>query len=50
MDQWLIRFSNEVGRDLGPFFQTWGMPLSNEAIQQVKGKPVWMPANFPPKG
>ncbi len=49
MDQWLIRFSNEVNRDLGPFFKTWGMPLTDSAVKQVKGKKVWMPANFPPR-
>ena len=25
-DQWLVRFSRQVGRNLGPFFEAWGVP------------------------
>ena len=27
-DQWMVRFSRAVGRNLGPFFQAWGVPTS----------------------
>ncbi len=48
-DQWLVRFSRTVGRNLGPFFQAWGVPTSEKARAQVADLPVWMPPDFPPK-
>lgn len=47
-DQWLLRFSRRVGRNLGPFFQAWGVPTSAEARAQLVALPVWMPEDFPP--
>jgi hypothetical protein len=48
-DQWLIRFSRIVGRDLGPFFQAWGVPTSEKARAAVADLPDWLPPGFPPK-
>ena len=48
-DQWLVRFSRTVGRDLGPFFEAWGVPTSAAARRSIAGLPGWMPKNFPPK-
>lgn len=42
-DQWLVRFSRAVGRDLGPFFQAWGVPTSDNARASVANLPTWMP-------
>ncbi|MFW5697247.1 MAG: M60 family metallopeptidase [Fimbriimonadaceae bacterium] len=42
-DQWLVRFSREVGRNLGPFFDLWGVPVSAEAKSMVEELPVWIP-------
>jgi hypothetical protein len=42
-DEWLIRFSRVVGRDLGPFFEWWGIPVSAEARRAVADLPVWLP-------
>jgi len=47
-DQWLVRFSRTVGRDLGPFFQAWGVPTSEEARASITDLPSWMPRAFPP--
>lgn len=47
-DQWLVRFSRQVGRDLGPFFETWGVPTSQAARDSIDDLPVWMPSGFPP--
>ena len=47
-DQWLVRFSRTVGRNLGPFFQAWGVPTSQAARDEVSGLPVWLPEGFPP--
>lgn len=48
-DQWLIRLSRIVGRNLARFFDTWGIPVSEQAKQAVADLPEWMPENFPPK-
>ena len=47
-DQWLVRFSRQVGRNLGPFFEAWGVPTSQAARDSIVDLPVWMPDNFPP--
>ena len=47
-DQWMIRFSRTVRKNLGPFFQTWGIPTSEEARESLSELPVWMPESFPP--
>lgn len=48
-DQWLVRFSRAVGRNLSPFFQAWAVPTSKKARDSLTDLPVWMPADFPPK-
>jgi hypothetical protein len=48
-DQWLVRFSRTVGRNLGPFFQTWGVPTSEQARKSIEDLPVWMPEGLPTK-
>ena len=47
-DQWLVRFSRQVGRNLGPFFKAWGVPTSQEARDSIADLPVWLPPDFPP--
>jgi hypothetical protein len=42
-DQWMIRMSRAVGRNLGPFFEAWHMPITPEAKAQVANLPRWMP-------
>ena len=49
-DQWMVRFSRAAGRDLGPFFQAWGVPTTAEARASVSGLPAWMPTDFPGAG
>lgn len=48
-DQWLTRFSRTVGKNLGPFFQAWGVPTSEAARASIKDLPVWMPAKLSSK-
>ncbi len=48
-DQWMVRFSRQVGRNLGPFFQGWGVPTSESARQSIAGLPGWLPDDFPVK-
>lgn len=42
-DQWMVRFSRACGRNLGPFFQAWGIPVSERALKSIEDLPVWMP-------
>ena len=47
-DQFMVRFSNQVGRDLGPFFEAWKIPTSDAARNSIADLPSWMPEDFPP--
>jgi hypothetical protein len=42
-DQWMCRFSKKVGKNLGPFFDQWGVPVSQEAKDSIADLPVWLP-------
>ena len=46
-DQWMVRFSRTVGKNLGPFFETWGVPTSETARASIKDLPAWMPEDWP---
>jgi hypothetical protein len=46
-DQWLVRASKSVDRDLGPFFAAWGLPVSDKARAEVAALEDWMPDNWP---
>lgn len=45
-DQWMVRLSRRVGRNLGPFFEKWGVPTSLRARDNVADLPDWMPAEM----
>lgn len=45
-DQWLVRFSRAVGKNLGPFFTAWGIPTSEKARKSIEELPVWLPPDF----
>jgi hypothetical protein len=47
-DLWVTTFSKITGRNVAPFFEKWGIPISDAAKQQVGNLEVWMPYNFPP--
>jgi hypothetical protein len=42
-DQWMVRFSQRIGINLGPFFQHWGVPTTEASRQSIAHLPVWMP-------
>jgi len=46
-DEWMVRFSVTVRRNLGPFFQAWGVPTSETARASITDLPVWMPDDIP---
>ena len=45
----MVRFSQTIGKNLGPFFQAWGVPTSQAARDSIQSLPQWLPENFPPK-
>lgn len=45
-DQWMVRFSRHVNRNLGPFFEAWGVPTTEEARKSIADLPVWMPESL----
>jgi hypothetical protein len=47
-DMWLVQMSTTTGKNLGPFFQAWGIPTSDAARDSVADLPAWMPEGFPP--
>ncbi len=50
IDEWVIRFSRVVERNLAPFHRQWGFPVSQSAEDQVGHYPVWMPPELPGDG
>jgi hypothetical protein len=42
-DVFLVRFSRQVQRNLGPFFQAWGIPTSESARASIADLPAWLP-------
>ncbi len=42
-DQWMMRFSRTVGHNLAPFFNKWGVTVTEGAAQSVAHLPAWMP-------
>ncbi len=45
-DQWMVRMSKMVGRDLGAFFEQWGVPVTEGARGSVKRFSEWMPEGW----
>lgn len=45
-DKWLELLSQVSGKNLGPFFQAWGVPVSKAALAKVKHLPGWLPAEW----
>lgn len=46
-DQWMVRFSKAAGKNLGPFFEAWGVPTSSAARDSIKNLATWMPPDWP---
>ena len=45
-DQWMVRFSKAARRNLGPFFEAWGVKTSAAARDSIKSLPAWMPMDW----
>jgi hypothetical protein len=40
-DAWMVRFSRATGKNLGPFFERWGVPTSSRARKSLADLPEW---------
>ncbi|MDF1798773.1 MAG: M60 family metallopeptidase [Planctomycetota bacterium] len=45
-DQWMLRLSRATGRDLGPYFQAFGIPTSESARAELADLEPWLPAEL----
>ena len=45
-DQFMVRFGQAVGKNLGPYFAAWGVPTSDAARAKLANLPTWMPEGF----
>ncbi|XP_039599748.1 TRPM8 channel-associated factor homolog [Polypterus senegalus] len=41
MNMWVERFSNEVKKNLVPFFKAWGFPITDEVSARLASLPEW---------
>lgn len=41
VDRWALRFSQMVGKNLGPFFTSWGLPVSATVLTTIGALPAW---------
>lgn len=41
VDQWTLRFAQKVNKNLGPFFTSWGLPVSAAILAQMSMLPAW---------
>lgn len=48
-DLWVKTYSNIVKRNLAPFWNTWGVTISDNINKELSVYPQWMPYNFPPQ-
>jgi hypothetical protein len=46
-DRWMVEFSRQTGKNLGPFFQAWGLETSPEARDSIRSLPCWAPEELP---
>ncbi|MGA2202627.1 MAG: M60 family metallopeptidase [Terriglobales bacterium] len=46
-DRWMVEFSHQVGKNLGPFFQAWGVETTPEARASIRNLPCWAPEELP---
>ncbi len=45
-DRWMLRMSQATQRNLGPYFEHWGVPTSAQARAEIVHLKSWMPAEY----
>jgi hypothetical protein len=46
-DLWMVRMSRATKRNLGPFFERWGVPTTEQARASIAELEAWLPADLP---
>lgn len=46
-DLWVSTFSKVTQRNIAPFFEKWGIPISDNVKSDLQNLTTWMPYNFP---
>ncbi|HEY5392303.1 MAG TPA: M60 family metallopeptidase, partial [Hanamia sp.] len=46
-DLWVSTFSKVTQRNIAPFFEKWGIPISDNVKSNLQNLTTWMPYNFP---
>jgi hypothetical protein len=46
-DRWLVEFSRQTGKNLGPFFHAWGLETTPSARDSISSLPCWAPYELP---
>jgi hypothetical protein len=41
INEWVVRSSRRAGVDLGPFYEAWGLPMSEAARAEMATLPEW---------
>lgn len=49
-DAWMRALSRATGRNMGPFFRAWGVPVSDEAVRAAANLPEWLPEELRTEG
>ena len=45
-DQFMVRYSKITNKNLGPFFDAWGIPVSSGAKESISKLEAWMPRHM----
>ncbi len=45
-DQFMVRYSKITNKNLGPFFDAWGIPVSSGAKESISKLEAWMPKHM----
>ena len=41
INEWVRRSSYVAGKDLGPFYQAWGFPVTQSVLDEIANLPAW---------
>jgi hypothetical protein len=41
IDEWVRRSSHVAGKNLGPFYQAWGFPVTESVLDEIASLPAW---------
>jgi hypothetical protein len=42
IDEWVRRSSQVAGKNLGPFYQAWGVNVTHPVLDEIASLPTWI--------